>query len=379
MSLLSFRINAPLTVFSLLLAAYLCSANPRPMPTAITEIMVTNPYVWTIEIDLEEMNLKTADPPCTTDSITLFCTTGSIMDEDSLKTCASPVMVTAGRTALLDNTNFPGQRITAGTQIYYGRKGGQAEGDVYIDNLPSAGESLVREIRSYCCEEIGGTCVMTCESINFVVSTCPTPGVANESSVGIIKGNLLDSAGAPLPGIQIICNSYPSNRHRNTRTSIGSGGFALYVDTCDIYVLKFQDTLGGNVMDTTVGPLQFSQTQQLTMNIKLPYKAPPVSARAALQRKNGRSGLRILPSRDGKGGPVVVTLDKNVDATEGRCEIFSLDGSLLRSTQFVVRGAGTYTIPWEGVGAQGRNASAATYVCRIKIGQELWCKEVISR
>lgn len=63
---------------------------------------------------------------------------------------------------------------------------------------------------------------------------------------------------------------------------------------------------------------------------------------------------------------------------QGTIDIFAADGSLTRSLSFTSRGPGTYTVRWDGCSERNQTVPAGTYICRVKIGEDISCKGFIA-
>ncbi|MBN2189004.1 MAG: hypothetical protein JW699_06090 [Chitinispirillaceae bacterium] len=65
-------------------------------------------------------------------------------------------------------------------------------------------------------------------------------------------------------------------------------------------------------------------------------------------------------------------------AGQGTFDVFSTNGSLVRSLTFDCRGPGTYTVVWDGFSGQGKPVPAGTYVCRVRLGEDVTCRGMVA-
>jgi hypothetical protein len=56
-----------------------------------------------------------------------------------------------------------------------------------------------------------------------------------------------------------------------------------------------------------------------------------------------------------------------------------MNGFHIRSLPFACMGSGTYTIPWDGCNNKNRQVPGGSYICRVKIGNEVVCKGIITK
>ncbi|MBN1576577.1 MAG: hypothetical protein JW913_08495 [Chitinispirillaceae bacterium] len=371
-------------VFILPALARLCPANPLPPIPVITEIQAIDPLHWSIEMDITPMGLPTSSPG-TTDSITLYCAAPKMNDvhDDSLKTCVQPVEYTDQGLALLTEKHFPGQELEKGSVIHFGVSGTSMRDCLEITEDFSPQTSIIRTFERKCCEyfytDTAAVCRSYCDAPVYRISTCPSPGFPNYDVLGSIGGKVLGGNGDALAKINIYCTSSESGRKRASAATNADGAFSLRVDTCGAYLLRFYDAGGESISDTVIGPLQFSNTNLISLEeVKLGYVPTSVSSGRRGLPGSSSSSIRIFPSYDTRGRSIVLTISGNTPAAaKGVCEIISLDGAMVRSLPFAFSGPGTYAIAWDGTGAMSGSTAPATYICRVRIGRELWCKGFI--
>jgi hypothetical protein len=105
----------------------------------------------------------------------------------------------------------------------------------------------------------------------------------------------------------------------------------------------------------------------------------PNSAASIIPAKNPvvtTGSVRLLPS---KLYLKIVLAVSGATADQGSVELFSAEGSLIRTLSFPCRGTGTYTVRWDGNNVAGRPIPPGSYACRVKIGEGVSCKGFVVR
>jgi hypothetical protein len=106
--------------------------------------------------------------------------------------------------------------------------------------------------------------------------------------------------------------------------------------------------------------------------IGLPNSYAGISSHKSVAFTAGR--VRLLSPKI--RGQIPMAVSGNFSG-KGMIDIFAADGSLVRSLSFACNGQGTYTILWDGNNKQGRTVPAGTYICRVKLGEDVSCKGFI--
>jgi hypothetical protein len=106
--------------------------------------------------------------------------------------------------------------------------------------------------------------------------------------------------------------------------------------------------------------------------IGLPNSTAPVVQR--ISNAVTVSSVRLIPTKARRQIALAVS---GQPGSFGKIDLFSADGALVRSLSFACRGPGTYTVSWDGNNKQGRTVPAGTYICRVKIGEDVSCKGFI--
>ena len=362
-------------------AVFLCSAasfaNPIPV-TAISEVQLISPWDWTVEVDCRNLCIYPSLPaPGITDTITLFCSqsTGT-PPPDSMWTCAIPEQIDSNGIMLLTPLHFPGLMLNTGCTLSLGVKARAGTWQVLIPQNLTPQTSLVSGYQSSCCEYTGGTCTMMCSNLIYTVSSCPSIGIRNRSAFGSIGGTVRGGDSLALIKIRVYLTSSPAQSETYVTTD-NNGTFSMSsLDLCHMYSLWFADSNGTPISDTVVGPLQLTAGQALTVDVQLNYQYTGVLSRRSVGMLPGGT-VRILSSATGRR--IVLTVSGIVSPQQGSIGIFSVDGSLVRSITFVCTGTGTYTVPLDGGSEQNQPVPAGTYVCRVRIGKEVSCKDFVAR
>lgn len=347
-------------------------ANPIPV-TALSEIQVIDSLHWTVEVDCRFLSSGS------TDTFTLYCSQSTgVPPLDSMRSCAIPEKIDTNKIGLLTPQHFPGLKIKKGWTLFLGVKARSGlEGQVLIPQDIAPQQSLVSGYQTYCCQYMNGSCFMTCTSIIYLVSSCPSIGIRNSSALGSITGSARGNDSVMLTKIRVYLRSSPTLAETYVITD-GSGIFRMSsLDLCHTYSLRFADSAGAPISDTLVGPLQLTAGKTLTVNVNLDYSPPTGVLSGETRSRDAGAVVRILPSTI--GGRIMLTTSGNVVAQRGTIDIFSTNGSVINSITFAISGPGTYTVSWDGRNGQNKAVPAGTYVCRVRIGKDISCKGFVTR
>ena len=363
-----------------LIAAFLTVNRPNANPVApmpITSVFFIDSLHWIVEFNVRELGFYDKIPD-QTDTITLGCASETA-SKIPMQECVMPVKINPDSgTGTVTSNHFPGLRLKPGWRVFIGVKN---------DEYPSAGPELPESLKpnstltlhvyqSTCSEYIGPEQYYTypCTRREYELADWPPCTSGN----GRIAGVLTDKHNIPLTSFYVACFSDIKKSPVQATQTASNGSFQLSgLDLCPSYILKF---VKENFMtDYTVGPLLEDYPQILDLSIRIQYPPVNVTHEQKTVTKEGVSAVRLLPSSGSRGNPVVLAVSDPSLTGKGSCDIYALNGGLIRSMAFTCRGAGTYSIDWEGTDSDGQPVPAATYLCRIKIGQEYVCRSFITR
>ena len=354
-------------------------ANPIPS-NAISEIQVTDSLHWAVEVDCDKLYISPKLPaPGSTDTVTLYCSQATTFPpQDSMRICVKPEQIDSGRIILLTPQHFPGLKIKKGWTVFLGIKA-QSEnmGQLQIPLSLTPQQSLVSGNVKTCCDYLGGRCLDSCSESAFLVSSCPSIGVRNSFALGSITGTVMGNDCPKPPKIRVFWKSNTDQSETYVTALIGSSFSIGALDSCHTYTLRFADSTGASISDTIIGPLKIKRGGAIAVNVRLDY--PPVDAALPHGTRSGDAGaaVRILPSAI--GNRIVLTVSGYIAARQGTIDIFSTNGSVLRSISFDFSGPGTYTVQWDGRSGQNQPVPAGTYICRARIGKDVSCKGFVTR
>ncbi len=367
----------------LVIAASTSIANPiQPIPAL--EIQVIDSLHWTIEVDCQgdmgfHINFPTV--PCSTDTVTFYSSPKSTVPAESLRICEVPEQVNANKLILLTPQHFPNLKIKKGWTFFLGLKGRPyIVWQTTISQDIPRDASLITSVRSYDCGDIIGSTIlpMTCREVVYSLSPCPSIGAKNSNAFGSIAGTLRGKNGISLSRIRVSCNASPRQNAISSITN-SDGTFRINnLDSCHTYSLWFSDSNQIKISDTLVGPLHVSVGKTRTVDVNLDYSPPPTAlSPQQTQKASTDNSARMLLSPTGR--KIVLTISGNPSTEQGKIDIFSINGSMVRSLAFTCMGAGTYTIPWDGCNEKNRQIPCGTYICRVKIGDEVQCKGIVTK
>jgi hypothetical protein len=172
-----------------LLGSLSAFANPNP-PSAyavLSEIQITDSLHWNVEVDASVGGMSyDVRYPGTTDSFFLYCSLDQAMPPTDLmrKPAIGEVFDSKG-IAVLTPSHFPGLKLRKGETVFL--TFGNATIGMYgwktqiPSNITSA-QSVVGSNTRYCCEYLGGSCVMYCPRITYSTTNTPTIGALNAIS-----------------------------------------------------------------------------------------------------------------------------------------------------------------------------------------------------
>lgn len=363
------------------IACFLCSvsfANPIPV-TALSEIQLIDSLHWTVEVDCRNLSLYPGLSAGATDTVTLYCSLSPMASPlDSMPKCVKPGQVDTNGMMLLTPQHFPGLKIKKGWTVFLGVRGvsyGAGQALIPQDLTPQG--SLVCGYQTYCCQVMNGNCIMTCSSIIYTVSSCPSIGIRNNGSTGSIAGTVQGNASVALTMVRAYLKSSPTQAETYVVTDENGVYRMSSLDLCHTYFLRFTDGIGTPISDTLVGPLQLTAGKTLTVNVNLNYSPPTAAHPRGTRNRDVDAAVKILPSAI--GNRIMLTISGNAVAQQGTIDILSTNGSILRSISFALSGPGTYTVPWDGRNGQNHTVPAGTYVCRAQIGKDISCKGFVTR
>jgi hypothetical protein len=352
-------------------AAATSFSNPIPIPeyTPITEIQAVNPNQWTIEVDLENIGFSRPKAPYSTDTIMLDCINSSLPASNvSMKRCAIKETVDTGNIVLLTEKHFPNLQIQANRTIYVCLKDQDRKWTASItQNISSPGTSLK---------------FMYTGDPSYALSSCPSLGIINyKEPKGRIAGTVRDKNRILVKGIRVYCMPNPTRYATTYTISTNAVGYfeTEMLDSCHAYSLEFFNDSSYQISDTVVGPLNIKSGTSTQLDIVLrDYTAPPVDALRPSPGLKSDALVRLLPS-DMSTRQIVVAVSGSPLSQKGKLDIYSMNGFHIRSLPFACMGSGTYTIPWNGCNKKNRQVPGGSYICRVKIGNEVVCKGIITK
>jgi hypothetical protein len=338
------------------------NANPL-LTTPFSEIQIKDQSHFTIEFDGSMVMSKPY--PAHMDSIFLFCGGDMRPPLDSMKKCEKTIDLDTNGVALITEKDFPGFLIRQG-KLYFGCKSSN-----YFPPLQVTSSSYSKTFVSgysdpVCCGEyINGKC-MTCRSLIYKETKCPSLGIRNYDATIIISGHIIDYSDNIPDTIRII---YTNDMSVQTNTTVG-GYFNFSMTNCfESINLKFCDKTGSEVKDTTIGPFQNGA------RVSLSIKVPVTSSKIPKKSDTKLSIARILSAAVRKG--IVFSLSETA-ASQGVVQIYSNNGKLIKKLPFASHGAGTYTVNWNGKNEHNRNVPSGIYTVRILIGKESLCSGILN-
>jgi len=345
-------------------------SNPIPVPEypPITEIQVTNPNKWTIEVDLDNIDFHQPNASYSTDTITLACIESSLTPSDlSMKKCVLPETVNDDNIMVLTEQHFPGLQIDQGKTLYVSLRGQNRKWSVPItQNLFLPGMSLK---------------FMYTNDQQYVLSSCPSPGIKNyREPKGQIRGTVRDRKGTLVSGIYVLCSPNPTQNLTPGRNITNADGFfaTTTLDTCHTYSLTFLNDSGIQISDSVIGPFTVTSGTPIRRDIVLgDYTIPPVNVLHPDGSAKSTVLVQLLPS-DMSVRKIVVAVSGLQHSQEAKLDIYSMNGHHIRSLSFTCAGSGTYTIPWDGCNKKNRQVTGGSYICRVRIGNKVLCKGIIT-
>lgn len=164
-------------------------ANPSPPSSyaVLSEIQITDPLHWKVEVDASVGGLSyNVRYPSSIDSFYLFCRQDPATPPiDSMRKPVIGEVFDSKGIAVLTPSHFPGLMLRKGETVFLtfgnaiiGMYGWKAQ---IPSNLSSA-QSVVGSNTRFCCEYLGGSCVMYCPQIAYSTSNTPTIGAPNSIS-----------------------------------------------------------------------------------------------------------------------------------------------------------------------------------------------------
>ncbi|MBN1761357.1 MAG: hypothetical protein JW863_23745 [Chitinispirillaceae bacterium] len=352
------------------------SANPR-LPLPVSRFCYIDAEHWTIELNLEEMNIP-RDVGEYTDMIALQCGDDN-PDRAAFQRCSRPIPIdTDSGVAFMNEQHFPGVKMRAGGKIWISEDEDYSypgEGPVLPEDLEPNTIMVLQHTQSTCCDYIIDESVCySCIRHEYVVEHYSTP--ADDIH---IQGTLADLTGRPLIGFGITCLEYQQQRRLvglgSTATG-SSGSFGLSIREVQLpHVLRIN--YANFELDYSIHPL-VDMPDPFSLSIRIEYPPSGLAGRKTIP-ENKSPAVRLLASSGKSGNPIVIAVSDNSISGTGCCELYSLNGGMIRSLSFDCFGSGTYTIPWHGTDAKGAPVSTATVFCRIRIDREVLCSSFISR
>lgn len=367
------------TVFiPLLLAAALTYANPREA-LPITKVLFQDSVHWTIEFNIREIGIF-GKPPNQTDTITLGCAspewcTNPDTNNSPMHQCAIPIQIdTAKNTGFITPQHYPGLKLRPKYTIFMGIKNGKYlyYGPTLPEKLQPITSITLNITRTTCSDVFDGVIESyPCTRSEYLVSTCQSEAPRK----GYISAILTDHHQGPLRGFMVYCYSTLASSLIKTTQTDGYGMFYINdLDTCSLYSLLFKK----NTFQTEYLIKPKNTYPQTDDSISIQYPPTSVNKQQSGAEKKAPAVRLLSPSKSNGNLLVIKVADQSLSG-EGTCELFSLSGKLIRSLSISFLGTGTYTIAWDGTDHKGRQINAGTYLCRIKIGSELLCRNFITR
>jgi hypothetical protein len=357
----------------LLSIVFLSSANPVDPSyyPFLSEIQVTDSLHWNVEVDQSHMPVVPC--PCATDTFKLFCgQSSSTPPADSMRRPVIHEVFDANGIAVLTPQHFPGLKLKKGSYVFLQTRYSTYTYTTYtwstqIPTYLTSQQSIVGGLYQYC----GG-----CEPVlGYKVSYCPSIGIQNNKALGSITGHVRGADSQLLTNIRVNVTTNPASGTAPLDTTNGSGLFSFSsLDRCHTYYLRFTDTAGTLISDTTIGPLTIIMGGTITVEVVL--KDGPItkiSHPKNILRTEG--SVRLLSPKIHGQIPMAFS---GAFSGQGTIDLFSATGSLIRSIVFDCRGPGTYTVLWDGRNGLGRPVPAGTYVCRVTLDKEVRCKGFIA-
>lgn len=364
-------------MFSLLiifLTANLPYANPlAPMP--ITEVHYQDSLHWVVEFNPGELFYMDTIPD-ETDMITLGCVFDPF-NGIQMQSSVVPVHIdTANEIGVITPEHFPSLKLLPGGTIYIGTKDNDYpdEGPKLPGNLQSGYTITLNVYKGTCYEYIGGLegNSYSCTKREYVTSECPT----ENTGTGRITGVLTEIHKIPHPSFMVLCFA---DLHRppikKTQTK-PDGSFQLSgLPSCPPLILRF--SLNGFHFDYVTKPLSTEEQSERELTVQFQFPTTGIGEKKT-QSSHRKPAVCLLSSSGSNGNAIFVSISDNSIRGNGICELYSLNGELIRSRLFTGSGIGTYTITW-GSDNQGDKIPSASYLCRVTIGSEVVCKKFISR
>lgn len=364
------------------LLSIVCMSSANPIypddVPVLAEIQVTDSLHWNVEVDCSMGRGWILTYPCSTDTFWLFCQqSNTLPPNDSMRRPVIPEVFDANGIAVLTPQHFPGLKLKRNGYLFLQmRRLGAVmyNWSTQITTYQTSQQSIVGGLHDVCCEYGPTGCIFVCPKLGYQYSFCSSIGIQNNRALGSITGHVRGADSQLLTNIRVNVTTIPASGTALDTTN-GSGQFSFSsLDRCHTYLLRFTDTAGTLLYDTTVGPLTIIMGGTLTVEILLNY-TPNTSISLHTDTRAVAGSVRLLSPKI--NGQIPMAFSGNF-AGQGTVDIFSVNGSLVRSLSFDCRGPGTYTVRWDGRTGQGRPVPAGTYVCRVTFDKEVRCKGFIA-
>jgi hypothetical protein len=355
-----------LLVFSIVVLQ-ITHANPKPPMPEITEIAVNSTLDWTVEVDVSGTDFYDGTGG-STDVLTFgFFSHVPEPPAESLKTSYIPVEYDSTGIALLTFNHY---YVPAPWQFQYG--------DLVC--VGQTGQKYMSSVQMITQLDSGKSYMRFSTEPHFRIVSCPSIGLSNGTIIGCITGTVTDSGGVPFNNLQVDIKAPEGDPFHDITGTNTSGFFSHEVVTCRTYLLSFRDLHANFVSDTIIGPLVFDESRRIELNVMLAINPVAVNSSVTGTTLSMAPEVKVLSMASTRGSPLVIIVSGAVSAVRANCDIFTLDGAMLCSLPFTINGPGTYTIPWKFTGNSRPGASTpATYVCRVRIDEDIWCKAFFTR